>query len=312
MTARPTVVYIGGAGRSGSTLLERLLGEVPGVAALGEVVHLPTRGLVEGETCACGALLAACPVWSEVGRKAFGGWEAVDGPGWQALQSRVDRNRHIPLLAVPASARFRADLADHLDRLERLYLAAAEVTGARVLVDSSKHVSTAFALRHARAVDVRFVHLVRDSRGVAHSWTKEVARPETADGRPMPRYSPMMAAAWWDAFNLGHAALAATGVAPLRLRYEDLLEHPPDALRAILDPTGVTEEPGWDSFLGADGAQLGTSHSVAGNPMRFTSGVIPLQPDETWRARLPTRDKRIVTALTAPLLVRYGYAVRRP
>lgn len=310
MSPRPAVVYIGGAGRSGSTLLERLLGEVPGVAALGEVVHLPTRGLVEGERCACGEPLTACPLWAEVGRKAFGGWDAVDGRGWQALQARVDRNRHIPLLAVPASARFRADLAEHLDRLDRLYLAAAEVTGAQVLIDSSKHVSTAFALRHARAVDVRFVHLVRDSRGVAYSWTKEVARPETADARPMPRYSPTSAAAWWDAFNLGHAALAATGAAPVRLRYEDVVATPADALRTVLQPTGLPLADGWDSFLGDDGAALGASHSVAGNPMRFRVGTVPLRRDDGWRTHLRPADRRVVTALTAPLLLAYGYTGR--
>lgn len=312
MSARPAVVYIGGAGRSGSTLLERLLGEVPGVAALGEVVHLPTRGLVEGERCACGEPLASCPTWSEIGRRAFGGWEAVDGRAWQALQARVDRNRHIPLLAVPASARFRADLADHVDRLERLYRAAAEVTGARVLVDSSKHVSTAFALRHLRTVDVHLVHLVRDSRGVAYSWTKEVARPETTDGRPMPRYSPASAAAWWDAFNLGHLALAAAGAVPRRLRYEDLVADPGPALRAVLAPTGLPLEEGWDAFLSPEGADLGASHSVAGNPMRFRVGTVPLRRDDGWRSGLRASDRRVVTALTAPLLLAYRYAPRTP
>ena len=307
---RPTVVYIGGSGRSGSTLLERLLGEVPGVATLGEVVHLPSRGLVEGETCGCGEPLATCPFWGPVGQEAFGGWDAVDGEGWQALQHRVDRNRHLPLLAVPVSGAFRRDLADHLDRLERLYRAAARVSGAPVLVDSSKHASTAFALRHLRTVDVRFVHLVRDSRGVAYSWTKEVARPETASGELMPTYSPVSAAGWWGAFNLMLTGLGATGTPVERLRYEDVLADPATALRRILAPTGLPLEPGWDAFLAPEGARLGPSHSVAGNPMRFRTGTIPLRTDETWRQALPATDRRLVTALTSPFLAAYGYIGR--
>jgi hypothetical protein len=306
----PTVLYIGGSGRSGSTLLERLLGAVPGVATLGEVVHLPTRGLVEGQTCGCGEPLTTCPFWGPVGEEAFGGWAAVDGPEWQALQHRVDRNRHLPLLAVPATASFRRDLADHIDRLERLYLAAARVSGASVLVDSSKHASTAFALRHARRVDVRFVHLVRDSRGVAYSWTKEVARPETADDELMPTYSPAAAAGWWDAFNVMLTALRATGAPIDRLRYEDVLVDPAAALRRILAPTGLALEPGWDGFLTPEGARLGPSHSVAGNPMRFRTGTIPLRRDDAWRDALPTPDRRVVTALTSPFLVAYGYMGR--
>jgi len=304
------VVYIGGSGRSGSTLLERLLGAVPGVATLGEVVHLPSRALVDGETCGCGEPLASCPFWGPVGEEAFGGWDAVDGEEWQALQLRVDRNRHLPLLAVPATPGFRRDLAGHVERLERLYRAAAVVSGAAVLVDSSKHASTAFALRHLRAVDVRFVHLVRDSRGVAYSWTKEMARPETAEDELMPTYSPISSAGWWDAFNLMLAALRATGAPVDRLRYEDVLDDPAAALRRILAPTGLALEPGWDDFLTAEGARLGPSHSVAGNPMRFRTGTIPLRRDDAWRQSLPASDRRVVTALTSPFLAAYGYMGR--
>lgn len=308
--ARPVVVYIGGSGRSGSTLLERLLGAVPGVAALGEVVHLPTRGLVDGQPCACGEPVTRCPFWGAVGQRAFGGWDHVDGRAWRDLQHRVDRNRHLPHLAVPVRAGFRRALADHAGRLDALYLAAAGVSGAAVLVDSSKHASTAFALRHVRQVDLRVVHLVRDSRGVAFSWTKEVARPESSAGELMPQYSPASAAMWWDAFNVMLGALATTGTDVHRLRYEDLLARPAGALREVLAPTGLRLGSGWDDFLGPDGATLGASHSIAGNPMRFSTGTLPLRRDEAWRRELGARDRRIVTALTLPLLSAYGYSWR--
>ena len=45
------VVFLGGLGRSGTTLLERMLGEVPGVCALGEVVHLWQRDVRDNESC---------------------------------------------------------------------------------------------------------------------------------------------------------------------------------------------------------------------------------------------------------------------
>ncbi len=303
---QPTVVYIAGAGRSGSTLLERLLGAVPGVATLGEVVHLPARGLVEGERCACGQPLPRCPLWGPVGDEAFGGWGSVDGQEWRDLQLRVDRNRHIPRLVAPTGS-MRDDLAEHTDRLARLYRAAASVSGASVLVDSSKHASTAFVLRHLPDIPVRLVHLVRDSRGVAYSWTKEVARPETADDAAMPTYSPSSAAGWWDAFNVLLTAYRASGRDALRLRYEDLLDDPAAALRAVLAPTGLPLDDGWDAFLTPDGARLDASHSVAGNPMRFRTGTIPLRHDDAWRQALPPRDRRVVTALTSPFLLAYGY-----
>ena len=46
-SARVRVLYIGGWGRSGSTLLDRVLGQVPGVVSLGEVRELWQRGWAE-------------------------------------------------------------------------------------------------------------------------------------------------------------------------------------------------------------------------------------------------------------------------
>jgi hypothetical protein len=52
---------------------------------------------------------------------------------------------------------------------------------------------------------------------------------------------------------------------------------------------------------------LGVGHSVAGNPMRFRQGLISLASDDTWKERLPSSDRRLVTALSLPALARYGY-----
>ena len=43
----PRLIYLGGLGRSGSTLVERLLAGLPGVCSVGEVVHMWQRGLVQ-------------------------------------------------------------------------------------------------------------------------------------------------------------------------------------------------------------------------------------------------------------------------
>jgi hypothetical protein len=44
---RVTVLYVAGTGRSGSTLLARVLGEADGFVAAGELRYVWQRGLVE-------------------------------------------------------------------------------------------------------------------------------------------------------------------------------------------------------------------------------------------------------------------------
>jgi hypothetical protein len=41
--------------------------------------------------------------------------------------------------------------------------------------------------------------------------------------------------------------------------------------------------------------------------MRFTVGPVPLRRDDAWRSALPPIQRRLVGALTLPLLGAYGY-----
>ncbi|MFC7647659.1 sulfotransferase [Streptosporangium lutulentum] len=304
------MVFLGGLGRSGTTLLERLLGEVPGIAPLGEVVHLWARSVLADEACGCRESFAACPFWCKVGERAFGGWSEERARRMLALRSRVDRTRRIPvlarLLAEKQTGRWwpaldTAELDEYVAAYRGLYNAAGEIADCPVVVDSSKHASLAFCLAVV-GVDVQVVHVVRDPRAVAHSWHRRVERPE--DGHPMTRWSPARTSLHWMTENLGFELLARSGVPVTRVRYEDLIEAPADTLRRLSARIGL---PPRLDFLTDDGARLSTAHTASGNPMRFTVGRIRLARDDGWRTAAPSQHRRLVTALTWPLMIKYGY-----
>lgn len=310
MTAQK-VLYIGGFGRSGSTLVERILGQLPGFCSSGEVVFIWQRGLIDGQLCGCGTPVPECDFWSRVGKTAFGGWDQIDPHEMLALQKRVDRNRYIPSMVAPKlRPGAQADLDRYTDVLSKLYRAIGEVSGARVVIDASKHASTAFLLRRVPGIDLRVVHLVRDSRGVAYSWTKEVKKPEVTGGDDafMPQYSPSSSGRQWVAYNLMFDALGVIDKTML-LRYEALMANPREGLERILAHAG---EPSTTfDFLGDGWVDLGCDHTVAGNPMRFHQGRLDLRLDQAWTTKLPERDRKVVTAITWPLQLRYGYSKKR-
>jgi hypothetical protein len=304
---RPSVLYVGGCGRSGSTLLDRLLGQVPGVFAIGEVVHIWRRGVAEDQLCGCGKPFTDCEFWSAVGETAFGGWTGFDVRAALRLQRSVDRNRFIPLMLAPSlSTGYRRDLDAYTAMLDRLYAAIGEVSGASLVVDSTKHASYAFLMRRLPSVDLRVAHLVRDSRGVAYSWTKEVRKPEVVDSVSyMPRYHPLRMGTRWVAYNGLFHLLRRSGVPTSFVRYEQLVADPRTELRRLLAFAGV---PANDlPFLGEGVADLTATHSVAGNPMRFKNGRIALRVDEEWRTAMPGRHRALVSAVTWPLMRAYGY-----
>ncbi len=319
------VVYLGGLGRSGSTLLERLLGEVPGIAACGEIVHLWQRGVAENERCGCGLEFAACDFWKQVGKEAFGGWDKLDTSRIGHLKDTVDRTRLIPRLSrktrlpqrLAVSPQLRSDLAEYAGYYLSLYRAIADVSGCDALVDSSKHASLAFCLSRCEEIDLRVIHVVRDSRAVAYSWTTQVARPEagaTGPGGYMTTYRPVRAAGHWNAQNGALQLLARRGTPVLRVRYEDLVDAPEQTLRRVATfagvPAGSLSLPFLHTAGGSCYAELTTAHTASGNPMRFATGKVAIRGDDRWRAAMPGKDRRTVTALTLPLLSWYGYLRR--
>lgn len=288
----PQVIFLGGLGRSGTTLLERLLGQLPGVAPLGEVVHLWARGVLADEPCGCGEAFGECRFWHEVGELAFdGGWSEEVAQQVVALRRRVDRTRRIPFVD-------HRDLGRYVEAYRQVYEAAAEIAETDVVIDSSKHASLAFCLL-AGGVDVRVVHVVRDPRAVAHSWRRMVRRPE--DGRPMTRWGALRTSLHWTAQNLALDLFAGRVV---RVRYEDLLADPRTTLTRLAGELDLEPDFG---FLRGSTAMLRPGHTVSGNPMRFAVGPVALSRDDSWQDGLPRRHQTLVAGLTWPLRSKYGY-----
>jgi hypothetical protein len=304
------VIFLAGLGRSGTTLLERALGELPAVQPLGEVVHLWRRGIVHDELCGCGAPFSRCGFWTGVGRQAFGGWDNVDIARIAAARTRADRLRRVPQLAFGArrgrSRREGALLAEHH---RRLYAAAAELSGAEAVVDSSKHPSLAYCLREHGSIDLRVVHVVRDSRGVAHSWTRRVARPDARGGSQaeMTRYAAPRSALLWSLHNTAVRALAKLGTPVMLVRYESFVRRPAETVADVARFAGLAVDRADLAFVSGAEIRVGPAHTCGGNPLRFDSGPLTLRVDDAWRSRLPRRDRVAVTALSYPQLRRYGY-----
>lgn len=307
--ATTTVLFIGGIGRSGSTLLEQALAGVPGVLALGEVVHLWQRGIRDDERCACGEPFSRCAFWQQVGERAFGGWDRVDVADVHRLRDRVDHVRKVPAMARPAmSARVRRDREEYADYYRRVYRAAAELAGVDVVVDSSKQASMPHVLAQQEGLDLRLLHCVRDARAVCYAWTKTIERPDRAGATVyMDRYSEREMAVMWSAHNAAMDLARRWDVPQSRVRYEDLVRDLRGGLREGLARVGIDLPEESFGHIGDGTLRMGLTHTVAGNPMRFRTGLVELRRDDEWQERMPPARRRLVTAMTWPLLVRYGY-----
>jgi hypothetical protein len=307
-TSPVRILYIGGLGRSGSTLLQRLLERCDDVVCVGELAaHFWQRGLLDGHLCGCGTPVPDCAFWGPVAHETLG---LADAATVRALQRRTDRERYLPWILSPRRPRrFQQELTRYSTVLAALYRNIAARSGSSLVVDSSKQPTTAALLKQLPATEVRIVHLVRDPRGVALSRTRELVRPEVTGQRTlMRRWSPRSTAWKWVRANLQMEILKAAGCPTLVVRYEDLVRAPIDVLQRVCQHAGIEPPRQLLAELTAEHAfQPTAAHSVSGNPIRFSDTSIVIREDGAWKQQLPFAARRTVATLTAPLALRYGY-----
>jgi len=300
-----------GLGRSGSTLLSQILAQNDRFEAVGELRALWTKNFSPDQLCSCGEQFQHCAFWSDVLKRcADYGITPTDYDRIDTVRHSVERFRHLSMLLGTHSTReFRETAGLYRQFASRMYRSILEVSGADVVVDSSKRFPTALLLRQCPDLDIRFIHLVRDSRGVAYSWRKKVLRHDAGSGRASMRSRPCIRTArqWLFANWLVERTIVRSGKC-LRVLYRDLIEAPEQTMKEIF-------EFGWNQSLPGGLIQKRSvslerpAHICLGNPKRMRAGKVELRMDEEWKRELPLLQKLIVTGITAPLLMKYGFSL---
>jgi hypothetical protein len=185
----------------------------------------------------------------------------------------------------------------------------AEVTGAGLVVDTSKQSAVAALFGGVEQIDHYVLHVMRDPRAIAYSWQRPKLLPVSGGSTTMATMGPVTSVGLWWEDSLA-AELLRRHIPRDRwlfVRYEDFVARPRSTVDEVLAFLGLAT-PG--PFVDQDTVELGTNHTIAGNPNRFRTGPVRITEDDEWKAGLARRDRMITTAAAFPLLRRYGYPVR--
>jgi hypothetical protein len=310
--AKPRVLYICGWGRSGSTIVDRVLGETPGFISVGELRSLWDANLTT-QRCGCGELVAECRLWGPV----LAAMSAASGytlDSVRELRDETARSRHLLRLWRTAKSESHRPLPAAVrygDVLTALYAAVSAATKSAIVVDSSKHPAEALLLASRPDVDLTVLHLVRDPRGAAYSWSKR-SRVSTGSSQRtgLPQRGVLSSSAWWTTWNTVAESMIRPllGSRYLSLRYEDVMTAPRDQLGAVVQRLGLSA--GELPFSSWHEVVLGPNHTVAGNPNRMESGTVRLELDTEWKTALRGPDRWKATIPALPMLHHFGYGVR--
>jgi hypothetical protein len=295
------VIYIAGFERSGSTLLTKVLGELDDTFAAGELRGIWHCSYRDNQDCGCGSTFRDCDLWQQVTNQAFGNISQVD---YQWMIDNRPKRRHTAIMLMPGGRRIiERQFREYIQKLEQLYHSLADVTGNRIIVDSSKTPLYGYVLGLAPSIEVYVLHLVRDPRGTQAS----NLRRAKAGHKQLQNYSAARSSILWNMLHVTQELFARGDRSHyMRLRYEDFIEDPIGAIEQI---KSFIHEPN----IGVpqiDGEQimLSPNHTVSGNRNRIVTGAVPLRIDDRWRTELDAQTRTTVTRLTLPLLRRYRYA----
>jgi hypothetical protein len=305
------LAYILSANFSGSTLLAMLLGSQPEAVTIGEM-RAPAIGDPDAYLCSCGEHIKKCDFWVKVNAAM-----ARRGiPNFDITEARISihdaKNKYVqrllnpmprgPLLeAVRATGlslmpSWPAHLREVHQRNTALVESLQEVTGARIVIDSSKISLHLKYLLRCPALKIKVIRLVRDGRAVTNSslghGLKRATRRETIAAAAL---------SWRRNNEASEQVLVDLPKSQwIFLQYEELCREPEATLRHI------------GNFLGMDTREIvldfrAKAQHVLGNEMRLKSGS-SIKLDERWRSALSQEDLGVFEEVAGEMNRKYGYA----
>lgn len=301
-----TILYVMGYGRSGSTLLDRVLGSYEGVAGCGELSNIVESGWINDEYCSCGHKVSKCKFWSDVYSLWSFGKQAKDEKEFHSLQKKYESHesfwKSVTYPNVTRSHEFECYLHD----LGLLYSCIREVSGNDMIVDSSKNVARAYNLSLLPCVSVKWLHLVRDCRGVVSSLEKTFTQDlKKGVQRSIGGTHWMRTILAWSIYNYECEILKKRIQSDsILIKYEDFSSNPSDELKRIgdiIDVPALTSET-WDRFSSSQN----DTHIAAGNRLRMQNEIV-INPDNKWHTTLPEWKKQSIRIFASHLMRKYRY-----
>ena len=297
------LVYISGCGRSGSTILDRILGSAPETTSCNELRSIWLFGFERDNNCSCEERFSKCQFWKSV--VAASGIKKTEINRGRYLQKKYDSTRYfLKLYFGLLSLHEHNEILEYSELLKRLIFAIAQVSGSDVLVDSSKTPSRPLILNYIKGVNTEVVHIIRNPAGVVYSWGKSKYNPSTGVG--MKKRSLVKVVFQWNIINLFSWMLKSRFNYYLQ-RYEEFCSKPKSSILNMQSQLQSLREVKYQ-FSDTNTVWLDQIHTVSGNPDRFRVGPTNITLDEKWRHDMGLLQRAMVGFLCLIALVGFGYA----
>jgi hypothetical protein len=264
------IIYIAGYSRSGSTILDILLGSHTNIFGTGELSYLFEDWLTGTRTCTCGEIYENCNFWKE--------FELPQGINLQQAKdilAAVENRKHVAALS---DGKISPDIIQKYSLIQSaLYDYIFKTSGKNVIIDSSKTsrdmAGRFYALHKYTDFDVYVIHLVKNGLSVVESYVKKGRNWALEGYGKNDRFTAARSSVGWRlansiAQNLGKKMPEKHYI---QIKYEDFVAQPENVLQKL------------ECFLDTDlsevismvekGSPFHPKHNVGGNRLRLEKEI---------------------------------------
>jgi len=278
------LIYLMGAGRSGTTIFATVLGGSKNITTLGEM-HQFLDHLLEDKPCSCGQSLKECSFWAPIISKLETLYSKEELLQINKRNKTIENHSHI-------SKSYHNNDMEYGRFQKDIFAIISEKNPSKYHLDSAKFISRGLQLNKIEGINLKFIYIIRDVRGVIHSFNKKVQTTK----KPLSAivyYATINFFGQWIYWLLGKEKV-------LKLRYEDFVNDTEKVLLKVQD------------FIGCDLSEnlkkldhnepFDMPHIIGGNRMTESKRVT-LKSDLQWKKSI-SRPKQIAYyMLTLPFML---------
>jgi hypothetical protein len=308
-TPQINLIYVASIGRSGSTLLESMLGAHSQIATCGEI-HIWPHEIVEGgvRPCSCGRSILTCSFWQAMQQQVDPLQQTE--PRIHYFREKHNAGKTLRLARLrdfgqqPMSNQLAQQVQQFGQNNYQVFKAFQTLIQSDLdrnidwLVDSSKDPYRLLWLIRSGLFKIKVLHVVKNPRAFIYSVTKNF------QGRSLLQlYVTAKQSVKWSIENYLISQIARQHL-PVTdyylVNYERLATQPVATFQEICQMIGCEFEP-----QAVTNFRQGSVHTIAGNPMRYETKDIVL--DERWKTLLPSSSRTVTDLLTWINRSNYGY-----
>lgn len=286
LNIKTKLLYIMGAGRSGSTILSIILGSHPKVISVGEIKAWPKyEGLPR----------------DKIDKKNIIFWEKVldtyislsgRPPNFAQLKDLCNEiESPNKLLLNLLNKQYFLRIKDYIEHINNLISSILIISKKNIVLDSSKNVCRALFLLKFLNTNVKVIYLIRDPRGTLWSFMKKnVEQKPKKPVKAIIDYVAINSAASFTRYLFRKQVI--------KVRYEDLVLSPEKEIATIAQFIGIYPKPLTERFNSKKEFKI--KYLIDGNRVR-KNNCIKFKADEEWKNKLPKVYKILCKIIASPI-----------